>query len=247
MNLSSTMQAAIEYARQNDNKIVRIPGGFWARPEWAGPHEQSFGTTTIQALVDRGIVTYTRWQQRRNGSSEFPVEVTLKEATGGAWKVIFLDIDGVMNNLESLRFPRTKVECSTQSYSAAHPACVEALNFITRVTDARLVISSTWRGIGLKVLFEVFHAWGVKGVIVGRTPDGSRKSGSVWAAPERGDEIKQWLDTYPGITSFVILDDGDDMGELIPNLVQTDYEIGLTMDDAKRAIALLNQQSEAAA
>jgi hypothetical protein len=155
-------------------------------------------------------------------------------------KVIFLDIDGVMNNLESLRFPRTKVECSTHSYSAAHPACVEALNLITRETDVRLVISSTWRGIGMQVLFEVFRAWGVKGMIAGRTPDGSRQSGRVWAAPERGDEIKQWLETYQGVTSFVILDDGDDMGELKPNLVQTNYEIGLTTADADRAIAILN-------
>lgn len=157
-------------------------------------------------------------------------------------KVIFLDIDGVMNNLESLRYPRTKVRSSKHSYSAAHPSCVQALNRIIAATDAQIVISSTWRGIGLGVLREILRAWGVVGTIVSRTPDLSRQHGSIYGAPERGAEIQQWLDAYLDldIDSFVILDDGDDMGQLRLHLVQTDYEQGLTEADADRAIAILN-------
>lgn len=155
-------------------------------------------------------------------------------------KVIFLDIDGVMNNLESLRSPRTKVASSEHSYSAAHPSCVAALNRVTAATDAKIVISSTWRGIGLEVLFEVLHAWGVRGMIVGRTPDLAREQNSIWGAPERGAEIRQWLDAHADVESFVILDDGDDMGNLQHQLVQTNYERGLTEADADRAIAILN-------
>jgi hypothetical protein len=148
-------------------------------------------------------------------------------------KAIFLDIDGVLNNLESLRFPRTKVNCSRPSFSAAHPSCIQALNRIIKFTDARIVVSSTWRGIGLEVLFEVFHQWGITGMTIGYTPLWDRSF-------ERGDEIANWLSKHPEVESFVILDDGDDMGHLKHRLVQTNFEIGLTEADADRAIAILN-------
>jgi hypothetical protein len=148
-------------------------------------------------------------------------------------KVIFLDIDGVLNNLESLRFPRTKVDSSKHSYSAPHPSCINALNHITSLTGARIVISSTWRGIGLGVLRAIFHQWGIVAVTVGRTPD-------LGFDHERGDEIASWLSEHPEVESFLILDDGDDMGQLRHRLVQTNYEIGLTTGDAERAIAILN-------
>lgn len=148
-------------------------------------------------------------------------------------KVIFLDIDGVLNNLESLRFPRVRVESSQHSYSAAHPSCIKALNQIIAATEARIVISSTWRGIGLAVLFEIFHQWGVRGMTVGYTPLWDRSN-------ERGDEIASWLSGHPEVESFVILDDCDDMGHLRHRLVQTNYEIGLTAEDADRATAMLN-------
>jgi hypothetical protein len=147
-----------------------------------------------------------------------------------------------MNNLESLRFPRTRVTSSHLSFSAAHPLCVEALNLITSSTDARLVISSTWRGLGLKVLREIFRCWGITGVSAGRTPDLSRgyRNSPLWESPERGEEIKAWLNQHPEVESFIILDDGNDMGDLRHRLVQTDYEAGLTMADAVRAVTLLN-------
>lgn len=73
--LSVTMLDAVSYAKKFDNKIVRYPGGFWARENWAGERrEHYFGTTTIQALVDRGLAEYTKWQ---DGRSRFPVEMTL--------------------------------------------------------------------------------------------------------------------------------------------------------------------------
>jgi hypothetical protein len=159
-------------------------------------------------------------------------------------KIIFLDIDGVMNNLESLRFPRTKIDGSKHSYSTAHPSCIEALNHLIAETEAWIVVSSTWRGIGVKMLRKIFSAWGIKGKTIGRTPD---KGSSLWERPERGLEIAAWLKAHPDVESFVILDDGDDMAHLKQHLVQADYEVGLTMADAKRAIALLNERARVAA
>lgn len=33
-DLSPTMQSAIYYTKKHGNKIVRYPGGFWARTGW---------------------------------------------------------------------------------------------------------------------------------------------------------------------------------------------------------------------
>lgn len=74
--LSPTMRSAINYARNFNNKIVRYPGGYWARENWSGSSEHYFGTTTIQALVSRGLAEYTQWQE---GKSRFPIEITLTE------------------------------------------------------------------------------------------------------------------------------------------------------------------------
>lgn len=147
-------------------------------------------------------------------------------------KIIFLDIDGVLNNMESLRFPRTRITTSKHSYSTAHPTCIKALNHLTAETDARLVISSTWRGLGLKNLRLLFQEWGIRGSVIGLTPD----LGFV----DRGIEIEAWLENNQPNDAYVILDDGDDMASLKQFLVQTDYEVGLTHNDALRAVAVLN-------
>lgn len=74
--LSPTMRAAVIYAKKFQNKIVRYQGGYWARANWEGAHKEHwFSTSTIQALVSRGLADYTQWQDGRAG--HFPIEVTL--------------------------------------------------------------------------------------------------------------------------------------------------------------------------
>ena len=98
-----------------------------------------------------------------------------------------------------------------------------------------LVISSTWRGLGLKNLRLLFREWGIRGSVVGRTPD----LGFV----DRGIEIEAWIENHQPSDAYVILDDGDDMASLTGFLVQTDYEVGLTLNDALRAEAVLNRNT----
>jgi hypothetical protein len=83
---------------------------------------------------------------------------------------------------------------------------------------------------------------GVKGKLVGMTPDLCHQKGShlIVEAKERGHEIQAWLDTQnSNVESFVILDDDSDMAHLLSKLVQTKFEFGLTERDATRAITLL--------
>lgn len=84
--MSATMAAClafIEAARnEHGGKIVRFPGGYWThagcdrngrRPS------QYFGTPTIEALVKRGWLRYSRWQEATAParSRSFPVEAEI--------------------------------------------------------------------------------------------------------------------------------------------------------------------------
>jgi len=139
-------------------------------------------------------------------------------------KIIFLDIDGVLNNLSTLR--------EGQRF---HQSCIDALNTITDITKARIVISSAYRGHPL--IKTMLKEAGVTGRIIGITPR-SRKAHS-----QRGCEIAEWLAGRPHVKQFVILDDDSfDMGDLLPKLVRTSYNTGLSPQDALDAIRMLLNQ-----
>ena len=74
--LSPEMERAIAYARLHGG-IVRYPGGFWARREWPGCVETYVATTTIEALVRRGVAAYT--ERHAKG---FPITMTLTDELG---------------------------------------------------------------------------------------------------------------------------------------------------------------------
>lgn len=152
-------------------------------------------------------------------------------------RVVFLDIDGVLVNRASLRLPR--IASAIGTIRPAHSECVEALNRITDVTGAELVMSSSWREEGdIELLADILRQWGVTGTLIGKTPviEGTE----LYSGSTRGDEIQAWLDEADrAVSAFVILDDGNDMAHLRPSLVQTDSDAGLTMRDAERAIVML--------
>lgn len=146
-------------------------------------------------------------------------------------KLIFLDVDGVLVNRKSI-FVRSAGQAT------ADPLCVAALNRIVQETGAAIVVSSCWR-IGRTVieLRELMKAWGIVGKVIGKTP--------LYWELERGREISKWMEDFPhDVESFVILDDDSDMGTLIPRLVQTGFDEGLTEQAADRAITLLSEAVE---
>lgn len=143
-------------------------------------------------------------------------------------RAVFLDIDGVLVH--------PKGRC------IATPRCVANLNRITDATGAVIVVSSTWRRMGLNKMRRQLREWGVAGWCGGITPDLSYESGQLVVGVERGEEIDRWLKVHPANWNFVILDDGDDMGQYLPHLVKTDPHVGLSEADADRAIQLLLRQ-----
>jgi hypothetical protein len=140
--------------------------------------------------------------------------------------IIFLDVDGVLINFESRTF--------------GHPRCVENLNKITDATDAVIVVSSSWRKGGVERISQILRDWGVTGRVVDVTPDLSTKGKEIFVAVQRGEEIQAWIERNKrNLSDIAILDDGTDMAELVPFLIKTEYEIGLSEQDVDLALQLL--------
>lgn len=149
-------------------------------------------------------------------------------------KLIFLDIDGVLITQDSFTRP-DKPSGPSQGW----PPCVEQLNRIVEATGARICISSVHRGVTQAHCLQCqdkLLAWGVKARFFGCTPE--------FGSEPRGKEIRFVIDQMRGrgqnLDSFVILDDDSDMEELLPHLVHSKFETGLTVRMADQAIAMLN-------
>lgn len=129
-------------------------------------------------------------------------------------KVIFLDVDGVLNSTHwyILNHKRHKERCRADT--AINPRFVKNLRTIVRLTGAKIVLSATCRASVKKdnqhYLRKILEKYGLS--IYDYTP----KTGE-----ERGIDIQQWLDQHQDVTNIVILDDDSDMGHLLKYLVKT--------------------------
>lgn len=74
--LTPMMLSLIAFMRKFGDKVHRHPGGFWTNEIWSG--RITYGTSSVQALVDRGLAAYTRSRTGANGT--FPIEATLTAA-----------------------------------------------------------------------------------------------------------------------------------------------------------------------
>lgn len=157
---------------------------------------------------------------------------------GDIIKVIFLDIDGVLN----FNGCRDKIG----GLYFVNDNRIKLLKEIIDATEAKIVLSSTWRigwydrDYGLhsphvedfNKLEEKLNESGI--TFISRTP----------MSPDgyRGKEIKSWLDNWNGdpVESFVIIDDDNDMKPFMDRLVQTSFNKGLQQKNVDKAIRLLN-------
>lgn len=140
-------------------------------------------------------------------------------------KIIFLDIDGVLNYENS----KNKVEEEK----------VKLLKEIVDRTGAEIVLSSDWRywlNTDDEDIILLERQLGKADLdIMSSTP--------ITSHGYRGAEIHQWLNEWTGeaVERFVILDDNIDMKPYMERLVETDFKQGLCRKDVKRAIKLLNE------
>ncbi len=154
-------------------------------------------------------------------------------------RVVFLDIDGVLN---SATWFREHGESVLDDAGHLDPAACVRVQRLCEVTGAEIVISSTWRLLyPLAGLRTVLASRGLTAQILGVTPD---------LSADRGEEIQRWLDNVRSVPrtsacrpltveGIVILDDDADMLHLLPWLVKTRFEAGLTEADVCRAQVVL--------
>lgn len=133
-------------------------------------------------------------------------------------KVIFLDIDGVLNTSETL-----------EKGIYIDPERANLIKKILKETGAKIILSSTWRfsPLGIKAVQEAV------GEVLDITPNNN-------GLTSRGNEIKQWLDSHP-VEKYAIIDDNVDMlKEQSPHFFQCPWNDGITSELTERIIKHLN-------
>lgn len=150
-------------------------------------------------------------------------------------RVLFLDVDGVLNSNAYLAanpgaFDRGGPEGYLSMFDDA--ACAR-LEVVTRVTGAKIVISSSWRFV--HTLGQMRGYLAAKGVTaevidftpIGYNPDlpGDDSFGTKMTC--RGHEIAAWVDAHPELDAYAVVDDNSDMDGVRDRFVQTTWERGL--------------------
>lgn len=158
-------------------------------------------------------------------------------------KVIFLDIDGVLNN------------CKTSSktpdgYIGIGNTLLKRLSNIVKATNARIVLSSTWKSEwdknetlctnDGKYMVNKFRQLGL--LIFDKIED---VDGSLCM---RGASIMKYLKSRNDIEDWVVIDDDEfdfaKYPDIMDRFVHTDNEKGLTDENVSQAISLLSKTLE---
>jgi len=169
-------------------------------------------------------------------------------------KVIFLDVDGVLNSEKSL-----------MTDDSLEEELLLNLKDLVQRTGAKIILSSAWRFLfrPLRKLMERLDKVGlyISGMTQNGVPlDWLKERGftptnkyldsyddidgnEIDVTTDRGAEIMKWLADNP-VESFVILDDeAFDIQRYYPdNFIKTNFNIGLIKADVNRAIDILNRK-----
>lgn len=155
-------------------------------------------------------------------------------------KVIFLDFDGVITTEAS------KWHLDTNKMLLVKRICDK--------TNAKIVISSSWRRFTLEDTFNMLSEYEQSGrevpfilrdYVIGITARMyAFKEGNVRAhyGLPRGCEIRRYLTEHEDISNYVILDDDTDMLlEQAPCFINTNWGLGISEQDVEKAIEILNK------
>jgi hypothetical protein len=151
-------------------------------------------------------------------------------------KILFLDIDGVLNSYQSARMLHhiRRNEKETPEYIQRFllekegldvcPLAISNLEYLLEeVKELKIVLSSTWRlGLdlkGIKKLFPMSEL--IRERIIDSTP-------CLRSDCQRGDEIKRWLiNTSYRVRKFAVLDDDSDMKAVEDDFFHVNHKVGL--------------------
>ena len=150
-------------------------------------------------------------------------------------KIIFLDIDGVLNSESAYRNGECQyvewehLEGPLKGEKGHHQAFAKKskmlLNSLIKMTGAKVVISSTWRMSGIDAMKRIWEVEEMEGEIIGITPNLRTREYTV----PRGCEIDYFLREIgfyhinwseeeqlavmekSGVENYIIIDDDSDM------------------------------------
>ncbi len=157
--------------------------------------------------------------------------------------ILFLDFDGVLNSGSNYRKLQMSGLPTKDEFGTLFDA--EAVNCLRKIVDARrtiIVVISSWRYIyDLDTLREMWRQRDLPGILYGITPCDILLSSDDRCV--KGVEIKEWFERQ-GLDetkySFVILDDEDEfLREQQCHFIRINPEVGITENDAERAIQVL--------
>ena len=146
-------------------------------------------------------------------------------------KIIFLDIDGVLNSEMYYR----SVDRTIKDWSRFDPNVVDMIIELAEEFAAEIVISSTWRFGAIKQLNNELTKSGLKKFLH-----------KDWKTPQiypshRGTEIKMWLDKHLEVTNYTIIDDDINiLDEQTSQLVQTNLDFGMQNGHLTKSRAILS-------
>ena len=164
-------------------------------------------------------------------------------------KVLFLDIDGVLNCM----YPTPSddhewIDLEEWRYGF-NPELVAKLRFVIANTNCKIVVSSSWRHHTNYAPYQHDRNW--RDVLSEKL---RRPREEVFAGEtghdekgRRGVEILQWLSEHPKVDSYCVVD--DEIVDIEPyvdkdKIVKTDMKCGLTIEDTRRIIDVLNNKGE---
>lgn len=150
-------------------------------------------------------------------------------------KVIFLDVDGVLNNFHT----RT---ITSDGWCFVDGFLVERLRTLVKASGAKVILSSTWRDgwnredesqneLCFIELRDALREHDIE--IFDALPLPLRIRRSI--------AIREFFEKWKGepIEEFVILDDWNDLDKFTDHLVWTNPRFGLTNDDVAKALKIL--------
>ena len=161
-------------------------------------------------------------------------------------KVLFLDIDGVLNSNFWNDSHKTEISDGT----LIDEEKIKLLASLVKETDSEIILHSGWRfwfdtelnplGTEANKLVELLEKENlhISGVTPDLTTEEIRKTKKFSLV--KADEILLWLNLHHSVTEWVVLDDLDLHNDKIKrHQVKTDPTIGLTFENVKQAEKIL--------
>ena len=152
--------------------------------------------------------------------------------------IIFLDIDGVLNNWEEAKEHYTKTKKTYFGYDwPFSKKSMKVLRKLIKESNSNIVLSSSWRNSkkGRKIFKKALKKYHIEDKLIGYTE---------YLNGQRELEIQKYLDNLNEKVNFIILDDENHFNKLEKNLVLVDSFYGFEEKDVEKALTLFKVQKK---